>query len=284
MTTKNRLVPAGERLQGERRGAAATITDTETPDLSDQAKRNLWMHFSRMGSYEDHEVPGDRARRGRVRLGPARQALPRRPGRAVHLAARPRPHRAGRGRRQAGRDARLLPAVDLRPPPRHRAGRAGGELHARRPQPGLLHHRRLRGGRVGLEAGPPVLPHDRAAAADEGDQPLHRLPRHVDGRALHHRHPRAAHALRAARARCDQGAQHELLPGRGVRRRRGRVRPLGRRRDRTGHRAGGLRHGGRRVPRAGAERRRLLPAAARATSSGCARSATATACCSSPTR
>jgi hypothetical protein len=30
---------------------------TETPGLSDQAARHLWMHFSRMGSYKDHEVP-----------------------------------------------------------------------------------------------------------------------------------------------------------------------------------------------------------------------------------
>jgi hypothetical protein len=30
---------------------------TETPHLSDQAARHLWMHFSRMGFYEDHEVP-----------------------------------------------------------------------------------------------------------------------------------------------------------------------------------------------------------------------------------
>jgi adenosylmethionine-8-amino-7-oxononanoate aminotransferase len=30
---------------------------TETPDLSARAARHLWMHFSRMGSYKDHEVP-----------------------------------------------------------------------------------------------------------------------------------------------------------------------------------------------------------------------------------
>jgi adenosylmethionine-8-amino-7-oxononanoate aminotransferase len=30
---------------------------TETPGLSGRAARHLWMHFSRMGSYEDHEVP-----------------------------------------------------------------------------------------------------------------------------------------------------------------------------------------------------------------------------------
>ena len=30
---------------------------TETPHLSAQAARHLWLHFSRMGSYTDHEVP-----------------------------------------------------------------------------------------------------------------------------------------------------------------------------------------------------------------------------------
>src|SRR3984885_1843462 len=32
-------------------------TNPENSELSDEARRNLWMHFSRMGSYEDHEVP-----------------------------------------------------------------------------------------------------------------------------------------------------------------------------------------------------------------------------------
>ena len=32
-----------------------------------------------------------------------------------------------------------------------------------RPQPGVLHHRGLRGGRVGMEAGPPVLPASSAS-------------------------------------------------------------------------------------------------------------------------
>ncbi len=34
-----------------------STTSPENSNLSDQAKRNLWMHFSRMGSYGDHEVP-----------------------------------------------------------------------------------------------------------------------------------------------------------------------------------------------------------------------------------
>ena len=133
-----------------------------------------------------------------------------------------------------------------------------------RPQPGLLHLGRLRGGRVGLEAGPPVLPGRSASPyADQGHQPRHRLPRHHHGRPLDHRHPGAEDAVRAARARSHQGAQHQLLPGPRARRRPRGLRPVGGRRDRAGHRARGPRHGGRRLPRAGAERRRLLPAAAR---------------------
>ena len=35
----------------------ATTEQTATSSLQDLAKRHLWMHFARMGSYEDHEVP-----------------------------------------------------------------------------------------------------------------------------------------------------------------------------------------------------------------------------------
>jgi hypothetical protein len=34
-----------------------STTSPENSNLSDQARRNLWMHFSRMGAYETHEVP-----------------------------------------------------------------------------------------------------------------------------------------------------------------------------------------------------------------------------------
>ena len=34
-----------------------STTNPENSDLSDQARRHLWMHFSRMGTYENHEVP-----------------------------------------------------------------------------------------------------------------------------------------------------------------------------------------------------------------------------------
>ena len=34
-----------------------STTSPENMELSERARRHLWMHFSRMGSYEDHEVP-----------------------------------------------------------------------------------------------------------------------------------------------------------------------------------------------------------------------------------
>jgi hypothetical protein len=33
-------------------------TNPESENLNDEARRHLWMHFSRMASYKDHEVPG----------------------------------------------------------------------------------------------------------------------------------------------------------------------------------------------------------------------------------
>ena len=38
-------------------GTAHVAVGAHTDDLSAQAARHLWMHFSRMGSYQDHEVP-----------------------------------------------------------------------------------------------------------------------------------------------------------------------------------------------------------------------------------
>ena len=180
--------------------------------------------------------------------------------------------------------AGVLPAVVLRPPAGDRAGRPARRPRAGRPEQGLLHHRRRRGRRDRVEAGQAVLQARRQADEAQGDQPHDRLPRHAAGRAVDHRHPGRQEVVRAARARRAQGRQHQLLPRPRARRRPRGVRPLGRRPDRAGHRDGGPGHRRRGLPRAGAELRRLLPAAARATSSGSARSATGTTCCSFPTR
>ena len=180
----------------------------------------------------------------------------------------PRPHRAGRGGRQAGLGAGVLPAVVLRAPHRHRARRAGRELRPRRPQPGVLHQRRRRGRRDRLEAREELLQAHRQADEAQGDQPRGRLPRHHPGRPVDHRAARPQGAVRAAGALDVPGAEHELLPrARAVPGRHGPgprgLRPLGRRRDRRGHRERGPRDGRRGLPRARAERRRLLPAPAR---------------------
>ena len=133
------------------------------------------------------------------------------------------------------------------------------ELAPGDPQPGVLHHRRRRGGRVGVEAGPPVLPHHRPAGAGEGDQPPDRLPRRHPRGAQHHgprRHqgavPAPAQRPGAPRAQHADGAAGQPR------------RPPCRRRRHRGHdRRGGPGDGGRRLPRAGAERRWLPGAAAR---------------------
>jgi adenosylmethionine-8-amino-7-oxononanoate aminotransferase len=58
MTTKNTARAGwGANPKASEETFQAGIENTETPHLSDQARRNLWMHFSRMGSYADHEVP-----------------------------------------------------------------------------------------------------------------------------------------------------------------------------------------------------------------------------------
>ena len=71
-------------------------------DLQALAKRHLWMHFTRMGAYEDARRAGHRPGRGLLRLGHAGQPLPRRALGAVLRERRPRPRRDRRGDGRAG--------------------------------------------------------------------------------------------------------------------------------------------------------------------------------------
>jgi adenosylmethionine-8-amino-7-oxononanoate aminotransferase len=57
MTMANSPAPGGRSSWGAEGPGSPDQPHTETPHLSDQAARHLWMHFSRMGSYSDHEVP-----------------------------------------------------------------------------------------------------------------------------------------------------------------------------------------------------------------------------------
>ncbi len=217
--------------------------------------------------------PDHRPRRRLLRLRRARQALPRRPLRPLLRQRRPRPHRARRSGRAPGRGARLLHALELRPPARDRARRADRLARPRRPQPRLLHLRRLGGGRVGAEAGPQLPPSARQRPEAQGDRARDRLPRHLARRPLGHRHHRAALAVRAAHPGRLPRPQHQPLPLAG-----GPPPALGGDRDRGADPVRGTGDGGRGDPRAGPERRRLLRRRRTATSSGCARSATATTC------
>ena len=169
------------------------------------------------GHLRDARGARDRARRGRLRLGPARQALPRRPGRPVHS-------QLGHGRtelaeagRQAGQRAGLLPAVDLRPPPRHRAGRAGG----RATRPGDLNRVFFTTG--GSEAVESAWKLARQYFRIIGQpQRTKVISRYI---AYHGTSmgalsitgiPELRTPVRAAGARRHQGAQHQLLPGRAL--------------------------------------------------------------------
>ena len=164
--------------------------------------------------------------------------------------------------------------LELRPPAGDRAGGADRRARPRRPEPGLLHQRRLGGGRVGAEAGPQLPPHPRQRPEAQADRPRGRLPRHHAGGALGDRDHRAAHPVRAAGPRRLPRAEHQHLPlARGPRP------ALGRRRDRGADRLRGAGDGRRGDPRAGPERRRLLRPARRLLPAGARDLRRATTCC-----
>ena len=115
-----------------------------------------------------------RPRRRLLPRGRERQALPRRARRPVRGADRllvRRGDRRGGGRADAR--AALLHELVVRAPARDRARGRGGVARARRPEPRLLRLRRLRGGRVGLEARAPVLLGARRAPRGVARIPAH---------------------------------------------------------------------------------------------------------------
>ncbi len=256
----------------------------DADELTELAHRHLWMHFSRLGSYgADAPVHVIARGEGSYAVGHHRAPAPRRPVGVVHRAGRPRPPRSRRRGAGPGRDARVLPDLDVRAPARDRARGAPRRPRSRRPQPRVLHQRRVRGGRVGVEAGAPVLPGHRAGPAPQGDLAAHRLPRHHARGARHHRHPRAAHAVRAAHARRGARRQHQpsTSPIRATTRRRSCSRSP------TRSRSASCSKDPRPSPRCSSNRCRTRAGAScrpRATSPASARSATGTACCSCPTR
>ena len=206
------------------------------------------------------------ARRGPPHLRRRGPEVLRRPLGPVRRQRRPRARPPRRGRRQAGRAARVLPDLVVCAPGGHRARRPPGRLRARRPQPRVLLHRRRRGGRDGVQAREVLLEAQGPADQAQGDLARGRLPRHAPGRPGDHRHPGDEGDVRAAHARWIPRAEHELL-SRGRGRRAGRrprgLRHLGGEPHRGDDPVRGSRDGRRGVPRAGAELGRLLPAAPR---------------------
>ena len=153
---------------------------------------------------------GARARRGGVRLRHRRQALPGRAELAVLLPARLLVRRGdGGGRRRAALDARVQHQLGHRAPAGDPARRGAGRARARRPQPRVLHQRRLGVGRGGLEDRPPALPGQGRAAAHEGDRARDRLPRRHARRAVVHRRAPDEGAVRRVADPGRARLQHE---------------------------------------------------------------------------
>ena len=127
-------------------------------------------------------TPGAGARRGRARLRQQRQALHRRPGRAVVHRTRLRQRRADRGGARADVAAVVLASV-RRAQPRagHRAGREAKGHCAVPDLQGVLHLFGLGGQRHAGQARLVLQQRARPAEAQEDHRPHARLSRH-DGR------------------------------------------------------------------------------------------------------
>ena len=204
-------------------------------------------------------MPGDRARRGLLRLRRARQALPRRALGALLRQRRPRPRRARRGGRRAGRAARLLHELELRAP----AARSSWPRGSPSSPPGNLNRVFFTSG--GSEAVESAWKLAKAYHRARGDMNRHKL---ISRNLAYHGVSMGALTatglppLREPFEPLTPGGvhvpEHELLPLE-----RGPRPAVGGRRDRGGDRIRGRRHGRRRDPRAGPERRRLLHAAGR---------------------
>ena len=224
------------------------------------------MHFTRHSTYEHGGARADhRPRRGRLHLDDQRQAVPRRAGRAVRRPGRARPAASWRRRpRKQARSWRSSRSGPTRTRARSSWPSASPTYAPGRPQQGLLHHRRRRGGRDRLEARQAVLQARRQADEAQGDQPR-RSPttarRRARWRSPASRPPRRC-SSRSSRA--ASGCRTPTSTGRRSTRDDAEgVRPLGRRPHRGSDRVRRSRHRRGRLPRAGAELRRLLPAAAR---------------------
>ena len=193
--------------------AGMTVADTVGAEsLQEQAHRHLLMHFTRNGAFGPgrQAAARARARRGRLRVRHRRQPLLRRAVVAVLLPDRLLVRRGdGGGRVLAALHAGVQHELGDRAPAGDPARRRAGRARARRPQPRLLHQRRLGVGRGRLEDRPPALPGQGRAAAHEGDRARDRLPRRHPRRAVVHRRAAVQGAVRRRADPGRAGLQHQ---------------------------------------------------------------------------
>ena len=130
-------------------------------DAQDAAKRNLWLHFTRMSAYEDSDVPVIvRGSGAYVYDQRGKRYLDGLSGLFVSQVGHGRTEIAEAGARQAAELA-YFPLWSYAHPKAIELATRLADLAPGRPEPGLLHHQRLGGGRVGVEAGQAVLQADR---------------------------------------------------------------------------------------------------------------------------
>ena len=236
--------------------ASETATKASQASLQELAKRHLWMHFTRMAPTSD----------ARSRSSPAARAATSTTSTASATSTGSRRLfcvNAGHGRTEIGEAmARQVGELDFFTVWSYAHPRAI-ELAARIASLTPADLNRVfftSGGSEAVESALKLARNYHRAQGngpeDQGDRPRDRLPRHLAGRAVGDRDHRPALAVRAAHPGRRPRPQHRQLPL------AGRPRPaLGRRPDRGADPLRGARDGRRGDPRAGAERRRLHPAA-----------------------
>ena len=193
----------------------------DNADLQQKAKDHLWMHFARQSTMETSGVPIiTRGEGHHIYDIEGRKYFDGLSGLFVVNAGHGR-RTTGRGRRKAGRTARVLPDLVVRAPRGDRARRPARGLRAGRPQSRVLLDRRWRGRRDGVQAREVLLEAQGPPDQAQGDLARGRLPRYPAGRVGDHGHPGDEGDVRADHAGRLPRAEHELLPGgRGRRARR----------------------------------------------------------------
>ena len=286
------LDPLGSRRSGLRdlrlpqaRQADLHLGRQMTTDLQAAAKRHLWMHFTRMSTLRRPRGPDHRARRRRLRLGLARQALPRRAVRAVRRPGRARPSRDRRRRRQAGRSSSPTSRCGPTPTPPRSSSPSG----SRRTRPGDINRVFFTTG--GSEAVESAWKLARQYFKAIGEPMRYKV---LSRDIAYHGTTMGALSINGVAAiksvfeplvpGRDPRPEHELLPRARSTATTSSGSASGPPTRSSGRSCGKAPRPSRRLPRAGAELRWLLHAAAGLLRSGSARSATSTASCWSATR